>query len=708
MKIVGIIHKITKITMHGKILVYVSSNKGYVPTLIKRSLISRNMPVTVEGKFQGKYFVAENVYRNFFNATAYAKYLSTKATGCGIGYKTILKFTTLYQKSLLNITKEEFRTKILNDFANLNVAKVDDFLEAIYRVSTISEIEDFFEEYDIPYETLEKIDEAYGKDAIKKFRENPYRECLLFDIKIRIADFIAKREGMLSLDSKRIDGYIAHVLSNNEKKGHTFIKANELCEKVLGLINRSYPYKNDDICFPIHLANHIATSKRYVILDNGYVFFKKTYAEEKLIANRLLALNNLFKSYITVSEDDIKAVEDKLGITLGEEQRAALKMLETHGVLILTGGPGVGKTATIKAITTLLLMKVPSAVIKYCAPTGRAAKRLSESVENEAVTIHKLVEVQPFEKDNSAKKCAANPIEADFIIVDEMSMVDVSIFSILLDAIKNGTRLLLVGDIYQLPCVGAGNVLHDIINSDLFDVYRLTKNYRQEGDGTIIDNANLVNDGIEPEGNNDDFIIEEFENNAEAKKELERLVEDNYDNNDPFAMQVIEPTNDDVKNTNKYVHNKIINNFDEPFISIGLHDKVMFKLNKYEELDDGTQEIVYANGEMGVITHIDDEEVVINDGFNDKVLSSDVVNDMTLAFSCTIHKSQGSENDLIIIYLPDNASQMMIRALLYTAITRARKKVIIISVSDSLRRCCENEGEKRKTYLKQLLFERAA
>ena len=311
----------------------------------------------------------------------------------------------------------------------------------------------------------------------------------------------------------------------------------------------------------------------------------------------------------------------------------------------------------------------------------------------------------PFEKTAIAKKCMANPIEADFVIVDETSMVDIEIAAILLSAIKNGTRLLLVGDENQLPSVGAGNLLHDVIASNMFDVYKLTKNYRQSNDSSIIDNATLVKDGINPIANDNDFIIKEFYDSAEAKDYLKEIVKENYDINNPFDMQVIEPTNSECFATNKWVHNNIINKFDDAFISIGLKDKVMFKVNKYEGNEDGRDEMLYANGEMGVITFIDKDEILVSDGKDEKVLPADAVSDMQLSFSCTIHKSQGSENPLIVIYLPSNASNMMTRPLLYTAITRAKEKVIIISVDNALEKCVNTLGEQRKTYLLNLLKE---
>ena len=700
MQLIGVISKITNNVIKGKLLVYISCSKGFIPMLVKRSKVSKDMPVIVTGDFSGKYFIVEEVKTSFLNPTYYAKYLSAKTKNSGIGLKSIQKITNKYGHDILTMEKEDLRAKLLTDFPSFNVDKIDTFLNKMYERSTIAAIEDFFESYDVPYEVLEKIDEEYGIDAVKKFKLNPYVECSNFDMKIFFADYIAKDQQIEALDPKRIDGFIYDALSKNEKNGNTYIKADVLLKKILGKINRSPAY--DTKCYPIYVVNRICTSKLFYIDDQGRVAFKSTLLNEKTVANRLKDLDTLFQSYITVTDDDIKRVEEELGITLGEDQRKALKLLEGHGINILTGGPGVGKTATVNAISRLFLDKVPSGKIKYCAPTGRAAKRLSESVKTEAVTIHKLVEIQPFEKESQAKRCAANPIDADFIIMDEGSMAGISIMAILLTAIKNGTRVLIVGDENQLPSVDCGNFLHDIISSNLFGVYRLEKNYRQDGDGTIVDNSKLVLKGEEPVANDDDFIIEEFENDKEGKARLKEVVKETYDLSDPFKMQVIEPTNAEVYATNKWTHNNVVNHFDDltnPFVTIGLHDKVMFKTNKYEPDEEGNNMIVYANGEIGEITYIDDDEIVISDGDEEKRLDTDVVTDMTLSYSCTIHKSQGSENPLIVIYLPEKASQMMTRSLLYTAITRARKKVIIVTVGTSLMQCINNIGEQRKTFL---------
>lgn len=707
-QIKGIITKITNVTIHGKLLIYVKSNNELISVLAKRSLVSKNMPCTITGEYSYKYFVAENIELNFFNPQIYAKYLSSKATKTGIGLKTITKITTTYDSKIISMSKEELRENIVNDFKNINIAKLDAFLDAIYGQSTIALIEDYFSDFSLDYDVLEKIDEEYGIDAVKNFKANPYKECLNFKIQLKIADYLAKDEGVKALSDIRIDGYINYVLTQNENNGHTYMDAKDLATKVLRIINNKIVYKED--CFAIHIANRaIKNNKDFKILNDGKVFLKNTFINEKVVAERLLTLNSLFTSNITISDSDIVLAENKLNTHLGLEQRNALKMLESHGVLVLTGGPGVGKTTTINIIAEIYHKKVPSGVIKYCAPTGRAAKRLSEAVNDEAVTVHKLVELQPFEKETCAKKCAANPIEADFIIIDEVSMLDVKIAATLLCAIKNGTRVLLVGDEHQLPSVGAGNLLHDIIASNKFDVYRLTENFRQKGSGSIIDNANLIKQGKMPIANDTDFKVFNFCDEKEAKAFLKEQFSLNYNADEPFNMQVIEPTNKEVYATNKWVHDNIINDFANKketfintFIRVGLNDKIMFRINKYEQT---TNDLLYANGEMGLVSFIDDDEIVITDsnGVTNKVLPADVTNDMSLAFSCTIHKFQGSESSLIIIYLPAAASVMMTRSLLYTAVTRAKDKVMIVSVDESLKKCVKNKGEKRKTYLNNLL-----
>lgn len=343
----------------------------------------------------------------------------------------------------------------------------------------------------------------------------------------------------------------------------------------------------------------------------------------------------------------------------------------------------------------------PDNIIKLCAPTGRAAQRMTESTGMEAVTIHRLLDFRPC-ANGVVHKDAKNPIVADLIVVDEMSMTDTELMSIFLQAVQDGTLVLLVGDIYQLPSVGPGDVLHDIIFSEKVPVFRLTKVYRQAGDSPIVTNANKINDGHTDLVENEDFEIIIVQSDEELKDKILELTTQYYNPDKPFDMQILAPSKKydaGTKNLNKVIQ-EAVNPGKKGFVfgdtTYRVGDKIIMLNNNYGH--------GYFNGDVGYVVAIDDNGVTVNILDVEIVITKGMMEDMSLAYGVTVHKSQGSEYPLAICALPKSPANMLVRNLFYTAVTRAKKKVIVVAVDGSVQASVRNnQTGKRKTGLLEKL-----
>lgn len=660
------------------------------------TMLSEAATVEVTGEFCNDIFDVTKIELTFINQQSLADYILTCCKGSRIGKVFVNKVVSKYKKEILTMGGAALENAILKDFPSIKPIKAKLIVDALYykHNDILEELEQLFESSCIEKEQLIDIYSKYGESSIRQLKNNPYNIGLEFRIKYTAIDFVAKKFHIDTFDFKRIEGLIHYALEEAASKGHTWMKANYLAKRVSAMSMKSaYMTK----IYPIMVSNTVILSKRFV-LDEYKISLKKYYIAEVLIAQKL----NQFKkndSYIQVTKDDINTISDELNFNFGKEQRESFRLLESDGVSVLTGGPGTGKTTTVKGIVKLYLKKNPGKKVAFCAPTGRAAKQLSIATTYNAKTIHKMLEYKPFENGLCIKKTQADPIEADFIIIDEFSMVDVELMAMLLEAVKLGTRLLLVGDENQLPSIGAGNLLHDIIESKKFPVYRLTENFRQKGNGSIIDNANLILDGITPK-QSENFKIFKAKNEEDAFNGLCYFIKMLYNIKDPFLTQLIEPSRKGFAGTykmNQYIHKELIHNGKEDISpSPMVNDKIIFKQTNYD--------VGYVNGDIGIIKALTANEVVIWNDFEELVLPLSALNDLELAYSYTIHKSQGSENENVIIYLPEEMKHMMTRSLFYTAVTRAKKNVIVIYTGNALELCLSNiSDKKRNTRLQEFL-----
>lgn len=556
----------------------------------------------------------------------------------------------------------------------------------------------------------------YGQNAIEEIEKNPY---ILLDITYGVdfkkIDKMAIDLGVSKDDSKRIESAIKYSLVLSSYNGNTCVLKKNLIQFVINLLDVSAEDIEEGI-INLKAQNKIYTENQ----EEEWIYLNTFYICEKNIAEKLIGLKN-YKNVKEIKHFEKKflKIEETSNIHLSEMQKEALQAVNNNNVCVITGGPGTGKTTIIKFI--IEMYKNENKKVVLCAPTGRAAKRMSEATGEEATTIHRLLELGKTEDALDIEKVDYQiaPIDADIIIIDEMSMVDTFIMNYILKGIYLGTKLVLVGDINQLPSVGPGNILQDIIFSEKITTIELNQIFRQAAKSKIITNAHKVNKGesfigkdIKEDSLNDFFYINE---NTQDKmiSDLISLCSGRlkkYGDYDFFKnIQVLTPTKKGLfgtKELNKLLQSKLnANNAFEKqngdrIFRVG--DRVMQIKNNYDifwEKNSGETGTGIFNGELGKITEIDDDFRTIEIVFDDEKKAIYEYNDLEQiehAYSITIHKSQGSEFDVVIMCLPQTTPMLLTRNLLYTGITRAKELLIILGPKHVIEYMIQNEDTKKR------------
>ncbi|MCL1863597.1 MAG: ATP-dependent RecD-like DNA helicase [Defluviitaleaceae bacterium] len=551
-----------------------------------------------------------------------------------------------------------------------------------------------------------KIYKRYKEDTITSIKQNPYRLADDIDgIGFKTADAIAYRLGVSRDAPDRISAGVRFCLWEATAEGHTYMPTAALIRQASELL----------YCNPSLVENELAKMQmeRHIIREiltdeeEPIVFASALYYAELKVARKLTTL----KTAVALNPKS-----QKTDVALSDSQMKAVVAATAQGVLILTGGPGTGKTTTINAIIGLL--EKQELTVTLAAPTGRAAKRMSETTGREAKTIHRLLEVE-FMSENSRRQTfrrdEENPLETDVLIVDECSMIDILLMKSLLDAVADGTRLILVGDMDQLPSVGAGNVLKDLIASDCLPVARLTEIFRQAAESAIITNAHRINKGEYPELNDKekDFFFVNRQNPEDALQTILDLIATRlpaYKGFDPLHdIQVLSPMRKSllgVTHLNNILQAKLnppsSKKREREFGAVIFRegDKVMQIRNNYDAVWESFNERGHRvdfgegvfNGDMGIIHAIsEDDGLVVQFDDNRRVnYSFSQLDELELAYAVTVHKSQGSEYRAVIIPVFSGPPMLFTRNLLYTAVTRARELAVLVGIPETMFRMIDN------------------
>lgn len=553
----------------------------------------------------------------------------------------------------------------------------------------------------------------YKSEALDIITENPYafiNDSIGFTFER--ADEIAFSMQNQPLFDYRSQAGVVYVVRYNLHNGHTCVPRSSMIKPAMSLLDCG----EDDVEIAIDAAIDAKMLVQENIDGRDFLFLPEIYRAESSIAQRINVMLEFPPTEKEITAGEIYAFEEANNIRFDEKQRQAIEIAVNKGMLILTGGPGTGKTTTVKGI--IALMKNRGLDVALTAPTGRAAKRMSELTGYEAKTIHRLLEVEYREGATEPTFChnLRNPLECDAVIVDELSMVDVTVFSALLDALPLSCRLIMVGDKDQLPPVGAGNVLADLIKSNLIGVVSLDKIFRQAMESMIVSNAHRVVSGEMPVLDNSfdsDFFLLNEDSKYNAPRKIVNLVTKRipagYGFDPVFDIQVLCPSRKGEVGTENI--NALLQQALNPpsqdkaelrnrgyILREG--DKVMQIKNNYDvpwfkSDDNGTG---VFNGDIGILTRIDRENDIINVKFDDKeaMYSFDNAKEIELAYAMTVHKSQGSEFEAVVIPTINTPSRLSYRNLFYTALTRAKNLLIIVGNEGSIRHMVENDKKSRR------------
>lgn len=645
------------------------------------------------------------------------KYLSS-GTIKGIGPKIAAKIVEKFGEDTFNIL--ENNPELLSTIKGISKDKALEMSEEFRRQFAIREVIIYLEKFGMTSNECVNVFKIFGARAIDIITENPYILCrepigMSFDR----ADSIAANMSGDSYGTYRIKAGIVHIVRHNLRNGHTCIPRDKIIEPAVSLLESD----NDTI---ESIIDELLEDKQLVcesIDGREFLFMPHIFAYERSAAQRLSVMLKFPPPKGKTSiKNRIKSLESKFEIKYEDKQKQAITTALETGMLILTGGPGTGKTTTLNGI--IELYERDGLKVALTAPTGRAAKRMSEITGKEAKTIHRLLEVEWKDGDMPKfQRNLTNPLPYDAIIVDELSMVDIHLFASLLDAMKLGCRLIMVGDSDQLPAVGAGNVLHDLIDSGLIPVVALTEIFRQAMESLIVTNAHRIVKGENPELdiNDNDFFFMNRPNvilTASTVIDLYTKRLPNAYGYDPLAdIQILCPSRKGEVgsvNLNNALQKRINppDEFKNEFVRNGRvfreGDKVMQIKNNYDipwvrNKEHGTG---IFNGDIGILTQIKPAVRLMKIRFDDReaIYTFDHANQLELAYAVTVHKSQGSEYEAVIIPACHVIPQLSYRNLLYTAVTRAKSKIIIVGTKEDIYSMVANDKKiKRYSGLRHFL-----
>ena len=638
------------------------------------------------------------------------KYLSSGVIR-GIGPKKALLIVETFGADTLNVIENE--PERLSELKGISIDQAKNIGEEFKKQYAMRTVMLGLEKYGLTPNECVRIYKKLGIQAVEKVKENPYCLCSLgIGISFEKAEVIEDKLEERPVPEYRIKEGILHVMRHNRSsRGHTCIPREKLLKPCADLLST-----NEDI-IDITIDSLVSTAqlKTYVIDGAEFVFLPTSYRDERKIAERMSIVAKFPPPRMSTLAETIDNIEYENDIKYEDLQRMAIATAANKGLLILTGGPGTGKTTAIKGI--IKVFEKQNLDIALAAPTGRAAKRMTELTGKEAKTIHRLLEVEWDEDDKPVfRRDVKNPLDCNALILDELSMVDISLFASLLDALPLGCRLILVGDSDQLPPVGAGNVLHDLIKAEVLPVIELNKVFRQAMESKIISNAHRIVKGEMPDLKNDDRDFFHMERpspflTADTVAELCAVRLKKAYNWDPLSdIQVICPSKKGetgTVNLNRVLQsllNPEDNKKQEIIIAGQLFregDKVMQTKNNYNiewesEDDKGTG---IFNGDIGILEKIDAKSGLVTINFDGRVADIPAENlaDMDLSYAITVHKSQGSEFKAVIIPTMGVVPNLAYRNLLYTAVTRAKDMLITVGSAELIYQMTAND-KKAKRY----------
>ena len=644
-------------------------------------VFASGMPIKLEGEIVQAILGAEFKFSSISpfsdRSQVTINYLSSGVFD-GIGVKTAEKIVAITGPDIFSFIQKPNAKEILTE--EIGSAKIESLFQTLRNTFQTKVVMDYIQQYGGDYTHAANITQQHPANSIEALKNNCYKIGMEAGLSFFVCDSIAQHEKYFAFDERRIAALIQVAFSRITSRGHTCADIESLYKEVQnvakssaftdaipkGLIVRTV---NKDKTFAIDASSEI----RYYLSD--------MYRAERDLAREALRIQGC-PIALPYSDTIIAEIESTTNIEYSAKQKNAFSFLKTTGIKILTGGPGTGKTTAINGLIKAYRVLNPNGKILLCAPTGRAAQKMYEATGIRAQTIHRAIDVRPFGNEIQYKTLE-DPLEQDFIIVDEMSMADITIISMLLGAVKTNSTVVLCGDINQLPSVGPGAVLHDLIASHRFETVTLDVIYRQAKGSSIISNAISINEGTLSLTYDSHFKVITVDNEEQIRDNVKALMQKKYDYRNVFSAQVLSSTKkgpagttelnlalQDVCNPQKFSSSEnTVMQYGQYKYTVG--DKIMMTANNYK--------VGYFNGDIGTIKAINSMSVTVDINNTAIEISKKNLADMSLALATTIHKSQGSEFSTVIVALPLNPSVMLQRNLLYTAVTRAKMDIVIVA-----------------------------
>lgn len=667
----------------------------------------------------GKQFRAEYCERKLpENAVNIEKYLASGAIK-GIGPGLAKKIVSVFGENTLNIIENSpYR---LSEVKGISPKKCDEIAEEAKKLFSLRMISSFLAQFNIKPKFAMNAFKRYGNDSIDLIKLNPYILCNEgIDVEFGRADSVAKELDIPRNAHIRITAGAQAILRAFAQHGHTCM----LIEHLLKVVSERLNVSEKEFFESYNCAIEEHDLFNYIIDDKEFVFLPDFYYAEQFIADRIRVIRDFISPDDFNCDDLINMEEEEKNIKYEDKQRQAITTAVSRGLMVLTGGPGTGKTTTLNAIISIFEKKGDKVLLS--APTGRAVKRMSDLTGHEAKTIHRLLEVVFDGADRQVFAHNENtPLDCDVMIVDEMSMVDCVLFEKLLRALRLGCKLIMVGDFHQLPSVGAGNLLKDIISAGTVPVVELTEIFRQARQSCIVTNAHKIVSGEYPDltRKNSDFFFfkrNDFTDATEMIVDLtKRRLPNAYKYSHTEDIQIISPSRKGTLGTVEL--NKILQERLNPpqknkpehkgyMYTYRMGDKVMQIKNNYDIVwkKDGESGTGIYNGDIGIITGINyaTQTVIIN--FDGKIAeyAFELLSQIELAYAITVHKSQGCEFEAVIMPVLEVFDKLCYRNLLYTAVTRAKKLLILIGAEENIYKMVDNNKRAgRYSCLKYMLME---
>lgn len=664
-----------------------SSGKGGDETFNMTGIffqIKENAMIRINGSF------VKNQYGRQFKCTSWEPVVPTTKEGAyhylsggfvkGIGPAFAKKIVDKFGENTFDVIENS--PEKLYTIKGIGKKKIDTLLKNWNEQAAVRDVMAFLASCNISTSFSSRIYKRYKENSVKMLQENPYRLADDFiGVGFKKADEIAKNMGIPLISEHRCVAGIQYVMKEFQQNGHVYATPDQL-------VNRTTELLGIDMVYIKKAINYMVSKKllKYDASIEPAVYLPRTYEMETAVAEKLVSLIHEKAKELKVFS--INKLEQQLGFSFGKEQTAAIEMAAREKVMILTGGPGTGKSTVLSGILTLFHKNHLSVLL--AAPTGRAAKRMEETTGKEASTIHKLLCYTPeigfsYNRDT--------PLQGDVLVIDECSMIDLSLMYHLLEAVPDSMRVIFVGDVDQLPSVGAGNVLRDMIDSERIPVTRLTEIHRQQGGSRIITNAHLINQGKMPDlSPSDDFLFIEEE-------ELERISQKVVELVSEKEAQVLSPvlkTVAGVKELNRRIQEKVnpIGDCIEKDVIYRVGDRVMQIKNNYDKN--------VFNGDIGKIVCVKDNIVSVQFDESRVNYKKDELSELTHAWACTVHKYQGSEAPWVVIVVSFSHYMMLQRNVLYTAVTRGKEGVILVGTKKAIRKAVSTcDMRKRNTLLKE-------